>query len=178
MEVTEREYTREADALVFSKDGEPIHIRPLRPTDADLLEDLFKSLSPQSIFYRFLRHWKTVPAEVIDSFKNPDCRLNVVMVALDKISSEERMLGLCGILRKPGSERGELAVVVRDEWQGIGVGAKLVEASLPAAKALGMKELWGTISLENTTTIALASKLGFTLRRDRESDSYEIEMRF
>jgi len=178
VEVTERQYTKESDMLVFSKDGEPIHIRPLRSSDADLVEDLFKSLSPQSIFFRFLRYWKSVPQEVIDSFKNLDCDLNVVVVALDKISTVERMLGLCAILRRPGSERGELAVLVRDEWQGIGLGAKLVEATLPAARALGMKQIWGMISPENTNTIAMASKLGFTLRRDRESDTYEVEMCF
>jgi len=178
VEAIEPEYTKETEIVIFSKDGEPLHVRWLRPADADLLEDLFKSLSPQSIFFRFLRYWKSVPREVIDSFKHVDPDLNVVMVALDRISSEERMLGLCAILRKPGSERGELAVVVRDEWQGIGVGAKLVEASLPAAKALGMKAIWGMISPENTNTIAMASKLGFALRRDRESDTYEVEMRF
>jgi N-acetylglutamate synthase-like GNAT family acetyltransferase len=63
------------------------------------------------------------------------------MVALEKDRSKERMLGWCGILRKPGVERGEFAVVVRDAWPGIGVGAKLVEASLPDAWSKGMKAL-------------------------------------
>jgi acetyltransferase len=162
----------------FTKTGKPIYIRPLAPADAPLIEDLFKSLSPRSIFFRFLRYWKSVPPEVIAYFTNIDCELNVAMVALEKRTSDERILGLCGILRKPGSERGEFAVVVRDEWQGIGVGMKLVEASLPAAKALGMKKLWGIISPDNTTMIAMASKLGFTVRKDHESDLYEMEMHF
>jgi len=100
------------------------------------------------------------------------------MVALEKRPPEERILGLCGILRKHGSERGEFAVVVRDEWQGVGVGAELVAASLPAARDLGMKELWGIISPENTVMIAMAGKLGFAVRKDRESGLYEMEMHF
>ena len=40
MEAIEEEYTKEAEIVVFSKDGEPVHIRPLRPSDADLLDDL------------------------------------------------------------------------------------------------------------------------------------------
>lgn len=176
--MAEAGHTQEAETLAFTKDGRPIRIRSLKPTDGILVEDLFKSLSPRSIFFRFLRYWKSVPPEVIAYFKNTDCELNVAMVALDMSSPEERMLGLCGILRKPGSERGELAIVVRDEWQGIGVGAKLVEVSLPAARERGMKELWGIISPENRTMIAMASKLGFTVRWDREADIYEMEMRF
>jgi len=174
----DEENTKKADTLIFTKDGNPIYIRPLKSSDADLVEDLFKSLSPRSIFFRFLRHWKSVPPEIIAYFRKIDCDLNVAMVALNGSSPEERILGLCGILRKPGSEKGELAVVVRDEWQGVGIGAELVKASLPVAKKLGMKELWGIISPENTTMIAIATKLGFRLSYHRESDIYEIEMRF
>lgn len=166
------------ETQAWTKDGRAITIRPLSRSDAPLVEELFKSLSPRSIFFRFLRNWKTVPPEVIAYFTKIDCELNVAMVALEKGRSQERMLGLCGILRKPGSERAEFAVVVRDEWQGRGVGAQLVAESLPAAKAMGIKELWGIVSPENTIMIAMASKLGFTVRKDRESDLYEMEMHF
>jgi acetyltransferase len=176
--MTQERYPKQPEAPAFTKTGRPIYIRPLKPSDESLIEELFKSLSPQSIFFRFLRYWKSVPPEVIAYFTKIDCELNVAMVALEKRQPEDLILGLCGILRKPGSERGEFAVVVRDEWQGIGVGAELAAASLPAARDLGMKELWGIISPENTTMIAMASKLGFTVRKDRESGLYEMELHF
>ena len=176
--MTEDGIGNEKEFHTVTKDGRPIRIRPLRPDDGELVEELFKSLSQRSIFFRFLRHWKSVPPEIIAYFKNTDCDLNVATVALDMSSPDQRMLGLCGILHKSGSEKGELAVVVRDEWQGIGIGARLVEASLPGARERGMKELWGIISPENRTMIAMAGKLGFTLHRDRESDVYEMKMRF
>jgi acetyltransferase len=105
-----------------------------------------------------------------------DYDLNAGMVALEKHPPEERVLGLCCILRKPGSVKGEFAVVARDEWQGIGVGAELLRASLPAARELGMEELWGIASPENTTMFAVAIKLGFKILKDPESDVFEMEM--
>jgi len=176
--MTRNRYPNRAPTSALTKTGRPIYIRPLRPSDEPLIEELFKSLSPRSIFFRFLRYWKSVPPEVIAYFTKIDCELNVAMVALEKREPEDLILGLCGILRKPGSTRGEFAVVVRDEWQGIGVGAELAAASLPVARDLGMTELWGIISPENTTMIAMANKLGFTVRKDRESDLYEMEMHF
>jgi acetyltransferase len=174
----EQRYPKQVELLTLTKTGKEIYIRPLRPSDEPLIDELFKSLSPQSIFFRFLRYWTSVPPEIIAYFTKIDCELNVAMVALEKRQSEEQLLGLCGILRKPGSGRAEFAVVVRDEWQGIGVGAELARASLPAAKDLGIRELWGIVSPENTIMIAMADKLGFTIRKDRESGLYEMEMHF
>jgi glutaconate CoA-transferase subunit A len=165
------------DRLVFTKTGKPVYIRPLQPSDEFEIEELFHSLSPRSIFFRFLRHWNTVPPEIIACFGRMDGPLNVAMVALEKDRGRERILGLCGILRKPGVERGEFAVVVRDAWQGIGIGAKLVEASLPEARAKGIKELWGIISPENTVMVKMAGRLGFSVRWDRASDCYQMNLR-
>jgi glutaconate CoA-transferase subunit A len=176
--VSEETYPELGETRAFTKTGKPIYIRPLKPSDKSLIEELFKSLSPRSIFFRFLAHWKNVPPKVIEILTNIDTRSNVAMVALEKQQSGERVLGLCGILRKAGSEKGEFAVVVRDEWQGIGVGAKLAEASLPVARDLGMKEVWGIVSPENTVMIRTAKKLQFTVRRDLESGFYEMEMHF
>jgi len=170
-------YPRPHEAKAFTKDGKPFYIRPIRNTDNDLLVELFNSLSPRSIFFRFLRNWKTVPPEMVAYFTRIDCRQNVAMVALEDSVSLPRMLGLCGILRRPGSTRGEFAVVVCDQWQGKGVGAKLVEISVQVAGDLGMKELWGIISPENTTMLAMAEKMGFSVRKDPQADLYEIEMK-
>jgi acetyltransferase len=164
-------------AQAVTKDGKHFYIRPVMSTDSDLLMALFNSLSPRSIFFRFLRNWKTVPPEMVTLFTQIDCRQNVAMVALEAAVSKPRMLGLCGILRHPGSTRGELGVVVCDQWQGKGVGAKLVEISVQVARDLGMTDLWGIISPENTTMLAVAEKLGFSKRKDPHADLYEIEMK-
>ncbi|MGO9567108.1 MAG: N-acetyltransferase family protein [Desulfomonilaceae bacterium] len=162
----------------FTKTGRPILIRPLWSTDGRLIEELFKSLSPRSIFFRFHGNLKSVPPEVIACVMKLDCRTDVAMVALEHDESEGRILGLCGIRRQPESETGEFTAVVRDEWQGIGVGASLAETSLPIARDLGMKKIWGIISPENTTMIEMASKLGFTVRRDLESGYYDMQLIF
>jgi acetyltransferase len=165
------------EAKASTRDGKPFYIRPIRKTDTDLLKELFNSLSPRSIFFRFLTNWKTIPPEIVARFTEIDCRQNVAMVALEDSVPQPRMLGLCGILRQARSTVGDFAVVVCDQWQGKGVGAKLVEISFQVAKDLGMTELSGIISPENTTMLAMADKLGFSVRKDPRADLYEIEMK-
>jgi glutaconate CoA-transferase, subunit A len=165
------------DRLAFTKNNRPVYIRPLRPSDKPQIEELFHSLSPRSIFFRFLRYWPAVPPEVVATLSQIDHRLSVAMVALEKDRGREKILGLCGILRKNREARGDFAVVVRDAWQGIGVGARMVERALPEAWGKGIKELWGMISPENTVMIKMAGRLGFTVRKERVSDYYEMTMR-
>lgn len=161
-----------------TKDGKLFYIQPLKVQVEPLLEELFKSLSPRSIFFRFLRYWKSVPPEIGAYLAKIDCELNVAMVALRKSESEDLILGLCSILRKPGANRGELAIVVRDDWQGLGVGGALAAQSLHAAKSIGIKELRGIILPENTAMIAMSRKLGFKVYKDWDSDLYEMDMVF
>lgn len=45
-------------------------------------------------------------------------------------------LGVCRIMQKPGSSRGEIAVAVDDEWQGKGIGKTLMQRAISYSFAL------------------------------------------
>ncbi len=162
----------------FTKAGRPIFIRALRSTDKLLIEELFRSLSPRSIFFRFHGNLTSLHPNVIGCVMKLDYTKDLALVALERNEPEGAIIGLCGIRRQTNSETGEFTVVVRDEWQGIGVGARLTEISLPMARDLGMKRIWGIISPENTTMAEMATDLGFTVRRDQKSGYYEMELIF
>jgi|GEM_PF-227908 len=169
-------YPSKYEMKMFAKDGTKIRLRPIKPEDAPMLVDLFNSLSPSSVFFRFLRHLKCLPPAMLDHFTRIDYDHNVAMVALHRTDTGERMVGVCRVMRPYGSTKGEIAVVVADEWQGKGIGAKLMEVCIQISRELGMKSLWGLVSSRNTTIIALADKLGFTLKQDPEADTFEIEI--
>jgi len=98
------------------------------------------------------------------------------MVAAKEIESREKILGLCRIMRKPGSTRGEITVVVDDHWQGKGIGKILLQRSIRIAKELGITVLWDIVSSKNKRLLAIAEKLGFSSRPESEADLYKIEM--
>lgn len=166
------EYDNHIERRVFSKNGKPVTIRSLKATDESMIQEFFGSLSPRSIFLRFLSHWDSVPPHIIEDFLNIDYTQNVGLIALEKSPEGECCLGLCCVFRIPDSPKGEFAVVIRDQWQGLGVGAELLKASLPIARAMEIEELWGIASPENTMMLALALKLGFTVLKEYD----QIEM--
>ena len=68
------------------------------------------------------------------------------------------------------------ALVVRDDWQGKGIGASLMRRLLFIAGKQKLKALWGTILPQNTGMLNLARKLGFAIRRDAAENAYNVSM--
>lgn len=169
-------YPHEYEGKMLTKDGTLICIRPIKPEDAPLLVQLFNSLSPASVYFRFLRRLESLPPEMVTYFTRIDYERDVAMVALKRTEHEEEMLGVCRIMRYPDSTKGEVAVVVADRWHGQGIGHSLLERSVRVALDLGMRSLWAIVSPENTTVLSMAEKMGFSVRKDPETDTYELEM--
>ena len=63
----------------------------------------------------------------------------------------------------------EFAIVLSDDWQGRGLGIKLLGSLLAAAKNDGVRRLVGSTMSENGGMLALGRKLGFKLAKDPSS---------
>jgi len=159
-----------------TKTGLKILIRPIMAEDTTLLSALFHTLSPRSIYLRFFMPAKAPSEEMLAKFTNVDHDRHVVLVAAQTSSAGEEILGVFRLMCDPGGNEGELAIVVGDPWQGKGVGAKLLEHGVSVAKERGIHSLFGTVLAENTTVLALARRLGLTIKWDPDARSYQIRM--
>jgi acetyltransferase len=146
--------------------GLDIFIRPIKPEDASLFEELFQSLSPTSIYYRFFSSLKHMSKKMLARFTQIDYDREIALVAIDETTSEEKMLGITQVFVHPDGDRGEFAILVGDPWQGKGVGAKLLEHVLQIAKQRNIHDIYGTVLRGNTNMLRLGEKLGFTRQWD------------
>lgn len=170
------QYPRKYETKIYGKEGAPVFIRPIKSYDGPRLIELFKCLSPQSVFYRFLRELDSLPSEWVDRFTHIDYNRDVAMVAVERSEAGEKMLGVCRIMRSPGSVRGEIAVVVVDAWQGRGIGTRLIEISMNVARDLGIRAVWGLVSANNTQVLRMAEKMGFAITKDEDAGLCELEI--
>lgn len=159
---------------VKTSGGVKIFVRPVRPEDAPLFEELFKVLSPTTVYLRFFRPMKALPHSLLVRFTQIDYDREIALVAIDEESSEERMLGVSRIISGADKEEAEFAVLVGDPWQGKGIGETLLRKCLSIAKERGIKSVFGIVLPENTQMLALGKKLGFTMCR---SGGGECELR-
>ena len=171
-------YPEEDESHIVNADGRRIFIRPVKPEDTPLFTELFKVLSPTTIYYRFFCALKELNPEMLARFTQIDYDREIALVAIDEESETERMLGVARIIGDSDAKTGEFAVLVGDAWQGKGIGSNLLEKCLSIAEKQGFESVHGIVLHENRNMLALGKKLGFEMKSDRCSGENELVIHF
>ncbi len=172
-------YPSRYETNVTAADGTDLFIRPIRPEDAALFRNLFKTLSPRSVYFRFFSQVRDVTPEMLDHYTQVDYDRQIALVAIrNEGTDKEEMLGAARIIREADPRKAEFAVLVSDALHGRGIGAALLGKCLDIAKEQGITEVWGIVLPENTHMLKLGKKLNFQVKRDPESNEYILSQHF
>ncbi len=155
------------------KDGPGVIIRPIRPEDEPLTEELLKNSSEQTLMLRFFRKISDISHEQLTRYCNIDYDRELSFVAVIKNGDRDRIIGEARISKLPDQENAEMAVVVGDQWQGQGIGKALLLHCLKIAKELGIKKMWMEILQVNSRMLQRAEKMGFK-RFSSDEDSVKV----
>lgn len=155
-------------------DGQPFFIRPIRPSDADLLIEHFHSLSSQSRYMRFFSPLKELSRDMLIKLTQIDYDREIALVALMGKNDSQTMVGVSRIIVFPDRTQAEFAIAVSDQWQGKGIGSSLLTQCLKAARQMGIHRVMGVVLSENTQMLKLGKKLGFSIHRVPGGSEYEL----
>lgn len=159
------EYSRELD------DGTGITIRTMRPEDASIEQDFVRSLSTRSKALRFLSPIKELSAAVLEKFTHTEFPNEMALIATVNKKQREREIGVARYAPGTGSAEVEFAVVVADEWQGMGLATELLRHLFGIASEVGIDSIEGVILRDNVPMLRLARKLGFRIQPDKQDPS-------
>jgi acetyltransferase len=157
--------------------GEVLTIRPIRPEDAEALEEGFRRLTPEDVRWRFFSQIRELPREQVARLTQIDYDREMAFIAVrNRPDGVEEMLGVARLIREGGGEAGEFAVVVLREMKGQGLGRHLMERLFAWACAAGMTRIEGQVLADNAPMLAFAKALGFRVHRSAEDDEVmEVE---
>ena len=167
-------YPAQYEVCTTTKSGLRLLIRPILPEDAEAFAELFKTLSPTSVYYRFFRHMKALSPENLAMLTQIDYDREMALVAMDPSTAPEKMLGVARVIADPDGRRAEFSIMIGDPWQGKGVGAQLLLNLLKVARQQGMEWVWGTVLQENVHMQRLGRKVGFSMKFDPEEGAYDL----
>jgi len=169
-------YPNEYEVHNVIKEQIKIFIRPIRPEDAPLLQGLFKSLSPRSVYLRFFSTMKSLSHDMLARLTQIDYDREIALVAFSGLEPDEKMLGVARIMIERNQKQAEFSIITGDPWQGKGIGAELLKRCLLIAKERNVETVWGIVLAENTQMLKLGKKLGFIIERIPGMNEYELKI--
>ncbi|MEI7783506.1 MAG: bifunctional acetate--CoA ligase family protein/GNAT family N-acetyltransferase [Betaproteobacteria bacterium] len=143
--------------------GQPLLIRPIRPSDGLALQQFYAQASPQDLRLRFFAARREVPLSELARYSQIDYDREMTFVAL---SDGVAPAGLCAEVRAvcdPDKRKAEFSLLVSTEWQRQGLGEHLLRKMMDYLRGQGTVELMGLSLAENQVMLQLARRLGFAI---------------
>jgi RimJ/RimL family protein N-acetyltransferase len=146
-----------------TRSGAKLTLRPMQPSDAPLLVEFFHFLSPETRRRRFHIGVENVSAELIRqrSRELADVDNKTVTGAVVAVYEDDRGEHIVGSVRlardpaTPGSPEAEAAIVVRDDFQGQGVGTELMRRLVLLAKQMRVTTIVAVFQPDNEDAIRI-----------------------
>jgi acyl-CoA hydrolase/GNAT superfamily N-acetyltransferase len=142
-------YPDQYETTYVLENGKELFIRPVKPTDERILQELHYSLDKKDIYYRFFQQMTDFRHKKIQPMVNIDYTTSMILVALYTDHNVEKIVAQGGFFKTHRPSVGELAFVVHKEWRGLGITKFLLNFLVQIGRELGYKEFGGSILLDN-----------------------------
>jgi acetyltransferase len=146
------------------KDGRPVLLRPIKSEDEPLENELWKTFSDETQRFRFFSPMRTWSHATLVRYTNIDYDREIAIVAILSEKDERKMVGVVRmIMDPPDFKTAEIAIVVGDPWQGLGLGSRMMECIIDIAKDKGLESVYGLILRDNSRAIDLFKEKDFAV---------------
>jgi acetyltransferase len=158
------------------KDKTPVTIRPIRPEDEPMLVKFHGTLSAESVYNRYFNQIKLdrrVEHErlVQICFNDYDREMALVAEHTDPGTGERRILGVGRMNKLHGRNEAEVAALVSDQYQKLGLGHELHRRVVQIARDEKLSLVSAEMLPDNVAMQAVFRRLGFRIRADEDLTS-------
>ncbi|MFX0004608.1 MAG: GNAT family N-acetyltransferase [Candidatus Hodarchaeota archaeon] len=149
------------------KNGKKIKIRPVKPTDERMIQELHYSLDEKDRYLRFFTPVKDFRHKKIQPMVNIDYSTDMILVGEYSENGEEKIIALGAFFKTVQPSIAELAFVVHKDWRGLGITNFLLNYLVQIGKELNYRSFTGSILLENKPMLHIINSSGYMLKLKR-----------
>ncbi|NYH19954.1 acetyltransferase [Paraburkholderia bryophila] len=158
-------------------------LRAVRPDDAQMLQTFVRKLSDQSRYYRFVSSLRELSIPMLARYTLIDYDREMALVAVcrertpgedGEFSETERMIGVSRYIANPDLTSCEFSLVVDDEFNGQGIGSRLMLSIMDVARHKGLSEIDGLVLVKNAGMLKLMKTLGFQIQTYAEDPDFKL----
>lgn len=154
-------YPEHRQADVVLSDGGTVHLRPIRPEDADAIVALHSRFSDRTRYLRYFSPYPRIPARDLKRFTEVDHAGREALVAV--LGNDLIAVGRYEQLSEP--DTAEVAFVVEDAHQGRGIASVMLEHLAEAAREEGITRFVAEILPQNGAMIRVFTDAGYDIDR-------------
>ena len=145
------------------QNGKILKIRPVKPTDERMIQELHYSLDEKDRYLRFFAPIHDFRHKKIQPMVNIDYSTDMILVAEDSSEKENKLVALGAFFKTTNPTAGELAFVTHKDWRGLGITKFLLNFLVQIALELNYTQLGGSILLENKSMLHIINSAGYKL---------------
>ena len=140
------------------KNGKEVEFRPLLPSDEFAYRNFFYSLQEKTIYMRFFYKMRTFSHEIVQKqWSSVDYHRNMSIIGLVQKGGHKEIMAI-GTYAQEDDTRAEVAFVVREDFQGLGIASYLLELLEYIAKENHYRGFCATVLRENAAMIRVFKK--------------------
>ncbi len=163
------------------RDGTQVTLRPIRPEDEPLMVAFHKTLSEESVYFRWLHMIKLSQRIVHERligicFLDYDREMALVADYANPQTKQHEIIGVGRVIKAHNANEAEFAMLITDRFQHQGLGTELLRRLIQFSHDEKLQRLTGDILTENQGMQAVCKKLGFRLLYSPEDQAMKAEL--
>lgn len=168
-------YPLDIETMKTFKDGLELKIRPIKPSDEDMMRRHFYTFSDESKYLRYFSNIRTMPHADMQKYVNIDYKKTMSIVALLQEGNSERIIAEGRYAEYPQGNTYELAFLVDEAFQGKGIGSFLVDYLIKIARERGLPKLSASVLVKNHKMFTVFKRAAVTPRVSYDGEVGELE---
>jgi len=161
------------------KNGVAVTIRTLRASDRDRIADAVRQLDRDSIYTRLFTYRSELTNAGLDRIMTVDPVRDVMLVVTVGAGADEKVIASGRFIAAPGDgapRSGEIAFVVEEDYQGLGIAGRLLRHLADIARAKGVAAFEAEVLGQNKAMLAVFAKSGLPMRQRREGGVVHVTL--
>ncbi|MDM8555487.1 GNAT family N-acetyltransferase [Desulfococcaceae bacterium HSG7] len=171
-------YPMEIAAEHTFKGGIRVRFRAIKPSDEEKMRRLFYRFSDETIYRRFFYNIKTMPHDKMQEYVNVDYSFMMSLVALVKESDQDKIIAEARFAKDAHTSYGDVAFVVDEKYQGLGMATYLYKMLTRLAKERGLKGFTAEVLHANKGMMKVFERGAFHINAQLRNGVYNLTIPF
>lgn len=167
-------YPVEIDCQHTFKGDVKVRFRAIKPSDEEEMRRLFYRFSDQSVYYRYFAPLKTMPHSKMQGYVNVDFSRVMSIVGVVGEPGQGHIIAEARFVKDQKGPLADVAFVVDDKFQGIGIASYLFKLLARLARDRGIQTLTADVLASNKGMMKVFEKGGTTVNAKLDYGVYHL----